>query len=286
MKEVDLSDSMKSTEAGTFAACVATILELALEEVPQPPEGPNPATGWAVPRWLGGMGLGLVAVADVATFSWPGPWLARVRPADGGEIRCVVMYGVPSGVIYDPAAVTRSDGFTIVDGYVISPGDVALARPPKPAPPTALGTVEGIWIAPAAGEPARQLQQVLALAGLGLDGDRHVTGTGTFPSGLPGSALTLIEAEVCESFDPPLSADDHRRNVVTRGIDLNALVGREFSVGAVRCRGMRLCEPCRVIAGYAGRPIIRPLVHRGGLRADILDGGSIAVGDMVAATSE
>ena len=286
MKEVDPSDSMKSTEAGTFAACVATILELALEEVPQPTEGPNPATGWAVPRWLGGMGLGLVAVADVTTFAWPGPWLARVRPADGGEIRCVVMYGVPSGVIYDPAAVARRDGFTIVDGYVISPGDVALARPPKPAPPTALGTVEEIWIAPAAGEPARQLRQVLALAGLGLDGDRHVTDTGTFPSGLPGSALTLIEAEVCESFDPPLGADDHRRNVVTRGIDLNALVGREFAVGAVRCRGMRLCEPCRVIAGYAGRPIIRPLVHRGGLRADILGGGSIAVGDKVAASSE
>ncbi len=286
MKEVDLADPMASTEVATFAACVATILELALEDVPQPAEGPNPATGWEVPRWLGGMGLGLVPVGDVATFSWPGPWLARVRPAGGGEIRYVVMYGVPSGAVYDPAAVTRRDGFTIVDGYVISPGDIALARPPKPAPSTASGTVEEIWVAPAAGEPARQLEHVLALPGLGLDGDRHVAGTGTFPSGVPGSALTLIEAEVCESFDPPLTADDHRRNVVTRGIDLNALVGREFSIGAVRCRGMRLCEPCKVIAGYAGRPIIRPLVHRGGLRADILDRGSIAVGDEVSASGE
>jgi MOSC domain-containing protein YiiM len=98
---------------------------------------------------------------------------------------------------------------------------------------------------------------------------------------MPGSALTLIEAEVCESFDPPLTPDVHRRNVVTRGIDLNGLVGREFSVGEVRCRGMRLCEPCTVVQRYAGRPVLRALVHRGGLRADILDDGTMRVGDSV-----
>jgi MOSC domain-containing protein YiiM len=110
-----------------------------------------------------------------------------------------------------------------------------------------------------------------------------VTGTGTFPSGTPGSALTLIEAEVCESFDPPLEPSQHRRNVVTRGIDLNALVGYEFTVGEVLCRGMRLCEPCTVVQRHAGRPVLRPLVHRGGLRADILQDGQIHVGDPVRA---
>ena len=124
-------------------------------------------------------------------------------------------------------------------------------------------------------------RSVRALAGHGLEGDRHVAGTGTFPSGLPGSALTLIEAEVCESFTPPLDASEHRRNVVTRGIDLNALVGHDFLLGRVRCRGMRLCEPCTVIERYATRPLLRPLVHRGGLRADIVEDGVLRVGDDV-----
>jgi MOSC domain-containing protein YiiM len=91
----------------------------------------------------------------------------------------------------------------------------------------------------------------------------------------------LIEAEVCDSFDPPLGIDEHRRNLVTRGISLNALVGREFTIGDVRCRGMRLCEPCAVVDGYASRPILGALVHRGGLRADIVTTGTIRVGDPV-----
>jgi MOSC domain-containing protein YiiM len=96
--------------------------------------------------------------------------------------------------------------------------------------------------------------------------------------------LTLIEAEVCESFDPPLTPDGHRRNLVVRGIDLNALVGREFTIGDIRCRGTRLCEPCRIVQTYASRPILRELVHRGGLRADILDDGEIRLGDRVVAS--
>ena len=86
---------------------------------------------------------------------------------------------------------------------------------------------------------------------------------------------------MCESVTPALAPGEHRRNVVTRGIDLNGLVGREFAIGGVRCRGMRLCEPCTVIQRYAARPVLRPLVHRGGLRADILDDGVIRVGDPV-----
>jgi MOSC domain-containing protein YiiM len=160
---------------------------------------------------------------------------------------------------------------------------VATARPALPEVPVAVGAVEGIYVAPAAGEPARSLTEARTVAGKGLEGDRHVDGRGTFPSGRPGSALTLIEAEVCGSFTPPLPPAEHRRNVVTRGIDLNRLVGHDFMIGSVRCRGVRLCEPCTVVDGYASQPVLRALVHRGGLRADILEDGLIRVGDEVRA---
>jgi MOSC domain-containing protein YiiM len=146
-----------------------------------------------------------------------------------------------------------------------------------------VGRLEGIWVAGAAGEPPRACGIARGIPGRGLEGDRHTVGAGTFPSGRPGSALTLIEAEVCETFDPPLSPGEHRRNVVTRGIDLNSLVGSEFTIGDMRCRGMRLCEPCTVVEGYASRPVLRALVHRGGLRADILVESEIRVGDAIRA---
>jgi len=285
VKEVTLPAHGPSSEPMTFAACLATVLELPLAEVPAPPAGQSPLNSLEIPRWLGTMGLGLVPVAEPGSFAWPGPWLARARAVGGGEARWLVMYGVPSGPVWDPSGVAREDGWSVLEGYVVAPGDVAMVLPPSPAPPASTGVVEGIWVAPGAGEPARSLQQVLALAGKGLEGDRHVSGLGTFPSGVTGSALTLIEAEVCESFSPPLAANEHRRNIVTRGIGLNGLVGHNFAIGGVPCRGVRLCEPCRVIGGYAGRPLLRSLVHRGGLRADILEDGVIAVGDEVTATA-
>lgn len=73
------------------------------------------------------------------------------------------------------------------------------------------------------------------------------------------AALTLIAAEVCESFSPPLSPDEHRRNLITRSIDLNRLVGRDFVIGEVHWRGIRLCEPC-MIQRRALRPLLRQLV--------------------------
>jgi hypothetical protein len=269
-------------ESWTFAACLATILELPLADVPEVPPGED-VTGWRVMRWLGGLGLGLVPVADAGSFDWAGPWIGWVSSSDGDERRAVVMYGVPSGVVWDPSHVTETDGWQLDGGLVISALDVALARPPLPDAPTASGTVEAIFVAPEAGAPAQGVEQAAALPGLGLEGDRHVSGAGTFPSGLPGSALSLIEAEVCESFTPPLDPNEHRRNVVTRGIALNDLVGHEFRIGSVRCRGMRLCEPCTVVQRYASRSVLRPLVHRGGLRADILENGVVRVGDVVEA---
>jgi hypothetical protein len=280
MREVRLPESDLPLEATSFLACLATILELPAEDVPRPSPGADPATGWGMSRWLGSFGLGLVRVASPASFSWPGPWIARVTAPD----RYVVMYGVPSGVVWDPAGDGAVEPDSIVDGFLVAAADIALAMPARSTAPSVAGTVEVIAVAPSAGEPARLLQQVRALPGKGLEGDRHVTGQGTFPSGPPGSALTLIAAEVCESFDPPLEPSQHRRNVVTRGIDLNALVGHEFMIGEVPCRGMRLCEPCTVVQRHAGRPVLRALVHRGGLRADILRDGTIRVGDPVRTT--
>jgi MOSC domain-containing protein YiiM len=193
------------------------------------------------------------------------------------------MYGVPSGVVFDPSPGGAAQAFSIEAGFVIAAADIALARPARSVAPTTAGSVKAIFVSPTAGAPTESLDAVLAIPGRGLEGDRHTDGHGTFPSGLPGSALTLIEDEVCRSFTPHLAADEHRRNVVTDGIDLNALVGQEFTIGAVRCRGMRLCEPCTVVDGYGTRPLLRALVHRGGLRADILDEGTISVGEPVRA---
>jgi hypothetical protein len=277
MREVPIEDAMRG-DPGSFAACIATILELPFSEVIVAEPGED-VVGRRVARWLGGLGVGLVPVANPAGFAWPGPWIARVHRA--GERRAVVMFGVPSGVVWDPAGVMAGGGWELESGFLIAATDIALARPARAVVPDTVGTLESIWIAPLAGAPAIGVAEVRALAGLGLDGDRHVLGTGTFPSKLSGSALTLIEAEVCESFAPALEASVHRRNLVTRGIALDRLVGHEFSIGEVRCRGVRLCEPCVVMQRYADRPILRALVHRGGLRADILGDGMLRAGDPV-----
>ena len=273
MREVALEGPV--TEAATLRVCIATLLELSLDDVPD--LGADVGGAWR--RWLGGLGLGPVPIADVRSFSWAGPWIGWLD----GPRRVAVMYGSPVGVAYDPAGIATTE-FRLDGGFVIAALDIALARPPRAAAPIATGVIESIWIAEAAGAPARGVDAVRAIAGLGLEGDRHALGTGTFPSRVPGSALTLIDAAVCESFDPPLGPDEHRRNLVVRGLDLDALVGCDVMIGPVRCRITRLCEPCIVIERYAKRKILRPLVHKGGVRADILTDGTISAGDVVNAT--
>lgn len=149
------------------------------------------------------------------------------------------------------------------------------------------GWVEAIRVAPASGAPMVRVERVAAHAGGGLDGDRYHLGTGEFSSGTTsGRGLTLIAVEslaAANAEDPGLdvSPGDTRRNVTVSGVDLDALIGREFRVGSVRCAGVRLAEPCAYLEGCIGRPILRQLAHRAGLRADILEGGEIAVGDEV-----
>jgi MOSC domain-containing protein YiiM len=146
------------------------------------------------------------------------------------------------------------------------------------------GVVERIAITSRRGALPAPVERVTALAGRGVEGEYHRSDT---PE--PGEALTLIAAEALEGLREDtgieLSHEASRRNVLTRGVDLNALVGRRFTVGAVECEGVELCEPCNGLAKLTERGVLRGLVHRGGLRADILSDGEIAVGDPVTAAT-
>jgi MOSC domain-containing protein YiiM len=147
------------------------------------------------------------------------------------------------------------------------------------------GTVESIHVAPAAKVPTQAVNEVEAVPGAGLAGDRYFLKQGTFFKPEPDFELTLIEAEAIEAaareYKVTLSPGDARRNVVTRGVPLNHLVGRDFVIGDVKVHGIRLCEPCSHLEGLTGVPTIKALRHRGGLRAQILSKGVIHVGDAV-----
>jgi MOSC domain-containing protein YiiM len=164
-----------------------------------------------------------------------------------------------------------------------------VAAAPRPTPhQMGLGRVEAIHIAPACSAPMVAVDRVRAIAGVGLDGDRYATMTGHWSDDpRVDRDITLIEAEVIEDLAATdgivLASGETRRNVTTRGIRLNELVGRRFRVGGALCEGTRLCEPCQYLTDSVGKPILRPLVHRAGLRAHIVDGGEIAVGAEVAA---
>src|SRR5271166_1548290 len=149
------------------------------------------------------------------------------------------------------------------------------------------GTVESIHIGAAAAGPLQSIGQAQAIPGTGLEGDRYALKRGTFYKPEPDRELTLIEAEAIEAlrrdYDIELSAGDARRNIVTRGVALNHLVGKECTVGSVRIRGLRLCEPCDQLQRLTGKQIIKGLLHRGGLRAQILSEGTIHAGDTVRA---
>jgi MOSC domain-containing protein YiiM len=148
------------------------------------------------------------------------------------------------------------------------------------------GRVEAIHVAAAAGGPMVPLGEARAVPGRGLEGDRYFSKTGTYsrPEGADRQ-ITLIEVEALEALDRDyriqLDPGESRRNVATRGVALNHLVGQRFRIGEVRLRGLRLCEPCSHMERLSGKPVRSGLVHRGGLRAEILTEGVIRVGDPV-----
>jgi MOSC domain-containing protein YiiM len=152
------------------------------------------------------------------------------------------------------------------------------------------GTVEGIFIAELPGQPMRSVPEVVGEAGRGLVGDRHFRADGEVDPIIPNEEvqdISLVEAEVLESLRDEhgieLGGEETRRNILTRGVRLNDLIGRRFRVGRLLCEGTEICEPCVHMQRKVGKPILKPLVHRGGLRARILEGGTVIVGDAIVA---
>jgi MOSC domain-containing protein YiiM len=276
---------VRATGPGTsaersLAASLASLLELDLGELPTPGEGPLLVS---LQQWLGERGLGLLAVADAETFAWAGFWIAQLTE-NGGPDRYVIMFGVPSGVIFDPLALPVDTPSAVRAGYVLA----ALETPrPVPTPaPGAGGRLEAIFIAPHAEGPMQQLDEVHAIAGHGLEGDRYAVGRGTFSvAGGRGNDLTLIAGEVLDAVELPdgqsLSRAETRRNLITRGLDLDALVGRRFRIGELELIGRRRCEPCAHLQRLTRPGVLRALVHRGGLRADLLTTGTLRTGDVI-----
>jgi hypothetical protein len=277
-----------------FAACLASVTELPLSEVPLPGEDLAHALG-AWRTWLAERGSGLVPIADPGRFQWAGWWIAV---ADGGaaeaggsaaEPVAVVAFGTPPGVVLSPQAPALLGRATadlrIREAYAVASLDPVVS--PRPAGVDLRGTVEGLAVAPAAEVPMQLVEVAWARAGRGLDGDRYAAGVGTFSPRAgrrPGYDLTVLAAEVLDEMaaaGQPVEFARTRRNVLTRGIDVNALVGRRFRIGEVLCEGRRLCEPCVHLDRLSGPGLLRPLIHRGGVRVDILTDGEIRLGATV-----
>jgi len=293
--EVQLPEDQTVPElTRSFAACVASVTETPILEVPQPrADLPVAISHWR--SWLAGRGAGLVKLAKPSSFNWPGYWLAVLGKSgptgSADDATVVLMFGTPAGVVLSPQNPSllgrAATHLPVREGYVICGLDPAFLAPTSP-PPQLSGTVAAIAIAGQATGDMYTVDHAKAFANRGLAGDRYAAKAGTFTPDndtARGYDLTLIEAEAIDSLTLPqgrrIDYAEARRNVITRGIDLNALVGRRFRVGNVECLGQRLCEPCSHLERLTTKGTLRGLIHRGGLRADVLSDGEIAIGDLV-----
>ena len=274
----------------SFRACLAAVLEISLGDVPQHQDDLRAAVAqWRT--WLAGRGVGLVPIANASRFQWPGYWIAVLAATpESKEQTAVLMFGSPSGAVLSPQNSAllgqAAADLPVEEGYVIAPFDPAWNA--DSTTPALRGQVEAVAIADRAEAPMQQITTARAIPGRGLDGDRYAKRVGTFTprSGRgAGYDLTLIEAEVLDELTladgQRLGYAEARRNIVTRGLDLNALVGQRFRVGDVECVGRRLCEPCAHLERLTHKGVLRKLIHRGGLRADILTEGTISVGAVI-----
>jgi hypothetical protein len=269
---------------------VADLTGHARHTLPSPAES---GTEWLamLRQWLARLDYGLVAIAQPEKFSWPGHWIGLVTaPEEGGQPAAVLLFGSPSAVIASPAApalVGKSvDELRFEQALLLVPFQPfrASAVPPE----RTSGEIVGIYVSAVKTGPMQPLATATALRGQGLAGDRYAAKAGTFTPAserFRGYDLTLIEAEALDRVTladgSPIAAAEARRNLVTRGIDLNALVGREFTIGSVRALGQRLCEPCAHLQQLTRPGVLAGLVHQGGLRADVLTDGAIRVGDRI-----
>jgi hypothetical protein len=269
-----------------FAACLASVLEVPVDELPLAPTLASALGSWR--SWLAERGSGLVPIADPTRFQWAGWWLATVGQTGEGTARevAVLAFGTPPGVVLSPHAPEllgrATETLPLISAFAVASMDPVIRT--APARGELLGTVEGLAVAPAAEAPMQLLRTAQARAGRGLEGDRYADGAGTFSPRAeqrPGYDLTLIAAEVLDELAAAGSGLDFagsRRNVLTRGIDLTALIGRSFRIGDVLCEGRRQCEPCSHLEWLSGPGVLRPLIHKGGLRVDVRSDGEIEVG--------
>jgi len=153
------------------------------------------------------------------------------------------------------------------------------------------GSLVAIQIGRQAEERLESVPEVRAIPGQGLEGDRYCRGEGSFsknPGG--GRQVTLVASEMLDllrnEHGIALQPAETRRNLVTKGVSLNDLVGQVFQVGPVRMKGVRLAEPCEHLERLTQKGVIKGLVHRAGLRADILDEGVLRVGDEIVSSPE
>ena len=266
-------DDRKET---SLRACAAYMLGIDVSEVPTKREA-------NMGQWLALRNLDLVPVASPETFEWPGRFLGLKRDTS----TWAVYFGVPPGIVHDPMADPDGKGDAAMDAaFVLVKHDPQ--RGTEPGSGTAsVGTVELIALASEAEGPMRSVSTAEAVEGRGLLGDRYERKAGTFSKpGGRGYDLTLVEAEALEELSAKgveLAPAEARRNLVVRGIALDDLIGRRFRVGEVECLGQRRCEPCSHLERLTRPGVLRGLVHRGGLRADVLSDGEIRVGDRVEA---
>jgi hypothetical protein len=209
--------------------------------------------------------------------------LASVDDRKETSLRACVAYML--GIVHDPVAEPDGKGDTALDAAFVLAQQDSRRGTELGSGTESVGTVELVALAAEAEGPMREVTSAEAIEGRGLRGDRYERGAGTFSNpGGRGYDLTLIEAEALEELAAggvPLPPAEARRNLVVRGISLDGLIGRRFRVGDVECVGQRRCEPCAHLERLTRPGVLRGLVHRGGLRADVVFGGEIRVGDSV-----
>jgi len=269
----------------SFASEVSSSIERILELEPGTLRGITEQRAVAdAGEWLSGRNLGLVPVAEATTFAWAGHWLGVVERTDASR-SALVMFGSPSGPL-EPADDAIFATGTLIAGYVIAPLNIHLPHHAGVyGATTGSGTVVAIFTAPAKEAPCLAHDRCRVFAKRGLEGDRYATNSGTFSHpDRSGQDLTLIAAESLAALAESgieLSAAEARRNLVTAGIDLEGLVGQRLMIGSVECFASRLAEPCAHLQRITRSGVLRGLVHRGGIRVDVLTDGEFVVGDQV-----
>jgi hypothetical protein len=275
--------------ADAFASVTAEAFNLPAGDVPAP-QGERLVA--IMNDWLATRNWKFAYVRDPQTFAWPGSWIALAtdeRSPSGW--RPVLMFGDPSGPLRDPLG--NGQELHILHGLLPAPLDrrkLTTSVSSADRAEAQVGHVVALMTAPHAAGDAVARKTVIARPG-GIDGDRYQDQTGTFSTNprRTGQDITFIEAEALAELAArgvTLAPEQARRNVVTNGINLDALIGKRFRVGEVICFGQRRCEPCAHLERLTEPGTLRGLVHRGGLRADILQAGAITVGDQIHLDSE